>query len=60
VADARVIVTTEAPGDYWYLIPVYLVFTAIALLFAWALVRTLRREDAAAPPAAAEKGAAAT
>lgn len=42
-ADARVIITTEAPGDYWYLIPVYLIFAAIALLFAWALVRALRQ-----------------
>jgi len=55
-ADARVIITTEAPGDYWYLIPVYLVFAAIALLFAWALVRAVRGE--AAP--ANEKGTPAT
>ena len=48
--DARVIVTTEAPGDYWYLIPVYLIFAAIALLFTWALVRALRRDDRAAAP----------
>lgn len=59
-ADARVIVTTEQPGDYWYLIPVYLVFAGIALVFAWALVRALRRDDAAAPPAADKEGAPAT
>jgi len=58
-ADARVIITTEAPGDYWYLIPVYLVFAAIALLFAWALVRALRREGDASP-VADKKGASAT
>ena len=55
LGSARVIVTTEAPGDYWYLIPVYLVFGGIALLFGWALVRAVRRDDAAAPPAAADK-----
>jgi hypothetical protein len=59
LADARVIVTTEAPGDFWYLIPVYLVFAAIALLFAWALVRALRRDDAA-PAVAKKEGAPAT
>jgi len=59
LGDARVIVTTEAPGDYWYLIPVYLIFAAIALLFGWALVRALRRDDAA-PAAADTKGAPAT
>jgi hypothetical protein len=58
-ADARVIVTTEHPGDYWYLIPVYLLFAAFALLFAWALVRTLRREKNGAP-AATVKGAPTT
>jgi hypothetical protein len=58
-ADARVIITTEAPGDYWYLIPVYLIFAAIALLFAWALVRALRRDEAA-PSATNKKGAPAT
>ena len=48
-ADARVIVTTEAPGDYWYLVPVYAVFAAIALLFAWALVRALRSDKKGTP-----------
>jgi hypothetical protein len=56
-ADARVIVTTEAPGDYWYLIPVYAIFAAIALLFAWALVRALRSND---PATAGKEGARAT
>jgi hypothetical protein len=59
-ADARVIITTEAPGDYWYLIPVYLVFAIIALLFGWALVRALRQEPSARTATPAGEGARAT
>lgn len=40
-ADARVIITGEAPGDYWYVLPLYLVLGGVALLFLWALVRAL-------------------
>ena len=51
-ADARVVVTGEAPGDYWYVLPLYLVLGGFALLFLWALVRALapdRKAKVASP-----------
>jgi len=39
--NARVIVTTDRPDDYWYVLPLYFVFGAFALLFGWALWRSL-------------------
>lgn len=43
-ADAVVIIMGEAPGDYWYVLPVAIGLAIIALLFAWATVRALRRD----------------
>lgn len=43
-AGAYVVVTGEQPADYWYVMPVTIVLTIIALLFAWALVRAVRRD----------------
>ncbi len=43
-ADAYVIVTGELPADYWYVMPVTLALALITLLFAWALVRAIRRD----------------
>ena len=34
----------EAPGDYWYVLPVAIGLAIIGLLFAWATVRALRRD----------------
>ena len=43
-ADAVVVLMDEAPGDYWYVLPVAIGLAIIALLFAWATVRALRRD----------------
>ena len=41
---AYVLVTNEVPQDYWYVLPITVALGAIALLFAWALVRAIRRD----------------
>lgn len=41
-ADAWVLVTSEVPGAYWYVLPLVAVLGLSVLLFAWALVRALR------------------
>lgn len=41
---AYALVTGEHPEDYWYVLPITIALVAIGLLFAWALVRVLRRE----------------
>jgi len=43
------LLTDEVPDRYWYVLPVYGLLVVFAALFAWALVRSLRRDD---PPAA--------
>ena len=53
-ADARVLVATERPEDYWYVLPLFALFGGFVLLFAWALVRTVRADRAEAADAAAE------
>jgi hypothetical protein len=40
-ADARVVVTTDRPDDYWHVTALYVVLCALALVFAWALWRGL-------------------
>jgi hypothetical protein len=52
-ADAWVLVTSEAPGPYWYVLPLAAVLGLSALLFAWALVRALRPHLAASAAASA-------
>ncbi|MCW5803661.1 MAG: hypothetical protein KIT31_14860 [Deltaproteobacteria bacterium] len=42
--DALVLIAGEAPGDYWYVMPITLALLAIGLVFAWALVRAVRRD----------------
>lgn len=42
--DAYVIVTGEQPADYWYVMPVTIALAALTLVFAWALVRAVRRD----------------
>ncbi len=39
--DARVVVTTDRPDDYWHVTALYVVLCALALVFAWALWRGL-------------------
>lgn len=43
-AAARVVITDERPGDYWYLTPLYVGLAVIAALFAWALAMAVRRQ----------------
>jgi hypothetical protein len=43
-SDAYALITGENPQDYWYVLPVATVVALIGLLFAWALVRAIKRE----------------
>ena len=42
--DPWVVLVGEAPDRYWYVRPLYVAIAIFAALFAWALVRTARRE----------------
>ncbi len=42
--DAYALITGEVPQDYWYVMPVTVALALIGLLFAWALVRAIRRD----------------
>jgi hypothetical protein len=42
--DAYALLTTESPKDYWYVLPITIALAVIGLLFAWALVRAIRRD----------------
>lgn len=41
---AQALLVGEKPKDYWYVLPVFIVVGLIALLFAWALVRAVKRD----------------
>jgi hypothetical protein len=43
-SGAYAVITGEKPQDYWYVLPVEILVGVIALLFAWALVRAVRRD----------------
>jgi hypothetical protein len=43
-SDAYALITGEKPADYWYVLPVSIALAIIALVFAWALVRAVRRD----------------
>lgn len=43
-ADAYALLTTEKPAEYWYVLPVTIALAVIALLFAWVLVRAVKRD----------------
>lgn len=43
-ADAYALVLGEQPKDYWYVFPITIVLALILLVFAWALVRAVRRD----------------
>jgi hypothetical protein len=43
-AGAYVVVTGELPDDYWYVMPVTIALAVLSLIFAWALVRAIRRD----------------
>jgi len=42
--DAYALITGEHPDDYWYVLPITIALVAIGFVFAWALVRAVRRE----------------
>jgi hypothetical protein len=42
--DAYALVTGELPDDYWYVMPITIALAAVLLVFAWALVRAIRRD----------------
>ena len=43
-SGAYALVTGEVPDDYWYVMPITIALAAILLVFAWALVRAIRRD----------------
>jgi len=43
-SDAYALITDERPADYWYVLPIAIAVAAIGLVFAWALVRAVRRD----------------
>lgn len=42
--DAYALITGEQPQDYWYVLPISIALAVICLVFAWALVRAIRRD----------------
>jgi hypothetical protein len=50
-SDAYAVIIGEHPQDYWYVMPVTVVLAIIALLFAWALVRAVKRDMLSPKPA---------
>jgi hypothetical protein len=43
-SDAYALITDERPTDYWYVLPIAIAVAVIGLIFAWALVRAVRRD----------------
>jgi hypothetical protein len=43
-AGAYALITDEHPEDYWYVLPITIALAAIGLVFAWALVRAVKRD----------------
>jgi hypothetical protein len=43
-SDAYALITGEKPGDFWYVLPIVIALGVIALLFAWVLVRAVKRD----------------
>jgi hypothetical protein len=43
-SDAYALIDGENPDDYWYVLPVSIGLGVVGLLFAWALVRAVRRD----------------
>jgi hypothetical protein len=41
--DAYALITSERPDDYWYALPVTILVALIGLLFAWALIREVKK-----------------
>jgi hypothetical protein len=43
-ADAYALMIGDRPDDYWYVLPITIALAAIGLVFAWALIRAVRRD----------------
>jgi hypothetical protein len=43
-SDAYALMIGDRPDDYWYVLPITIALAAIGLVFAWALVRAVRRD----------------
>ena len=43
-SDAYALITGERPEDYWYVLPITIALGVIGLVFAWALVRAVKRD----------------
>ncbi len=43
-SDAYALITDENPADYWYVLPITIALCVIGLIFAWALVRAVKRD----------------
>ena len=43
-AGAYALITDEQPQEYWYVLPITIALAAIGLVFAWALVRAVKRD----------------
>jgi hypothetical protein len=43
-AGAYALITDERPEEYWYVLPITIALAAIGLVFAWALVRAVKRD----------------
>lgn len=52
-SGAYAVIVGEKPADYWYVLPVAILVGLIALVFAWALVRAIKRDFLSAKVAAA-------
>ena len=51
-SDAWAVIVGEQPQDYWYVLPVAILVALIGLLFAWALVRAVKRDFLTRPSGA--------
>lgn len=51
-SGALVVLGEERPADYWYVLPISIALAVIGLVFAWALVRAIRRDLLAPKPTA--------
>ena len=43
-SDALALITGERPEDYWYILPIAIALALTGLVFAWALVRAVKRD----------------
>ncbi len=41
-ADAVVVIAQEQPDDFWYILPLYILFGILILIFGWTLLASLR------------------